>query len=148
MLGGFAWKHKMEEILDSHVFMTYSMDPDSEAEFFLSNVEVVLSFLPRIVTCINATNPHKTNESRGSGLRHRIVEHCTWALLFPSAESIPMQNCTAPFCPGWMQSSARGFSAEEGVSDLQCHWWSCGDVAEDLILVPNAWQKTLKCWPL
>lgn len=32
----------------TRMFVIYSMGPNSEAEFFLSNVEVVLSFLPQI----------------------------------------------------------------------------------------------------
>lgn len=45
---------------------------------------------PDSAACINATHPLKVNESRGSGLRHRLAEHCwqtcTWTLPFSSAE--------------------------------------------------------------
>lgn len=44
-------------------------------------------------------------------------------------------------CRALLKGSALGRKG----SDRQCHWRSQGDVAEDLISVPIAWQKTLKC---
>lgn len=59
--------------------------------------------------CINAPGPAKGSESRGSGLKLGLGEHCwqicTGALLSPSAESIPPQS-PAPWLAAKLCSSS------------------------------------------